>query len=215
MAALASDATDPPDTAARPCLEQRFSPLVVVRTTLHDDGLVVQVARPFRERVGAVDFSRLVLEPASVRGVSSGALWLAGGLLAAGIAACLPFAREPLGDGAGVAAAALLAGAALSVTGALACPRHLTLLLDRERALNPVFLRGGADDAQVEGFLQQVRRAAIAWRCRPDPEPADAEDAAPRRRLSDALDALHAMHSDGLLESHELARFREIAERPS
>jgi hypothetical protein len=213
---LASDATDPPEGATRPCLEQRFSPLLVVRTTLHDDGLVVQVERPFRERVGAVDFSRLVLEPASVKGVSSGALWLAGGLLAAGVAACLPFAREALGDGrAGASAAVLLVGAALALLGALACPRHLTLLLDRERALNPVFLRGGADDAQVEGFLQDVRRAAIAWRCRPDPEPAAAEGVAPRRRLSDALDALHAMHSDGLLESHELARFREIAERPT
>ncbi len=212
---MASDGTDPPDTAGKPCLEQRFSPLLVVRTTLHDDGLVVQVERPFRERVGAVDFGRLVLDPASVKGASSGALWLAGGLLAAGVVACLPFAREALGDGgAGASAAALLAGAALAVLGALACPRHLTLLLDRDRTLNPVFLRGGADDAQVEGFLQQVRHAAIAWRCRPDPEPAEAEGAEPRRRLSDAIDALHAMHSDGLLESHELARFREIAERP-
>ncbi|HEX5009508.1 MAG TPA: hypothetical protein VFY71_03830 [Planctomycetota bacterium] len=213
---MASDATDPQDGAGKPCLEQRFSPLLVVRTTLHDDGLVVQVARPFRERVGAVDFGRLVLEPASVRGVSSGALWLAGALLAAGIAACLPFAHEAVGDGrAGASAAVLLVGAALALVGALACPRHLTLLLDRERALNPVFLRGGADDAQVDVFLAEVRRAAIAWRCRPEPEPEDAEPSAPRRRLSDALDALHAMHGDGLLESDELARFREIAQRPA
>jgi hypothetical protein len=213
---LASDATEPEDGADRPCLEQRFSPLLVVRTTLHDDGLVVQVARPFRERVGAVDFGRLVLEPASVRGVSGGALCLAGGLLAAGIAGSLPFAHEALGDvRAGACAAVLLVGAALALLGALACPRQLTLLLDREHALNPVFLRGGADDAQVDVFLAEVRRAAIAWRCRPEPEPEDAEPPAPRRRLSDALDALHAMHSDGLLESHELARFREIAERPA
>ena len=44
---MASDATDPLDLSGRPCLEQRFSPLLMVRTTLHDDGLVVQVARHY------------------------------------------------------------------------------------------------------------------------------------------------------------------------
>jgi hypothetical protein len=212
---LASDTTEPGDEPGdepeKPCLEQRFSPLVVVRTTLHDDGLVVQVARPFRERVGAVDFGRLVLEPASVRGARSGALWLAAGLLAAGALAWLPLGREALGDGrAKLAATVLLLLAALSVTAALVRPRRLTLLLDRERALNPVFLRGGPDDEQVEGFLKLVRRAAIAWRCRPDGETADDEE---RTGLADALDALHAMHVDGLLNEKELARFREFAER--
>lgn len=207
---MASGATDPPlDLAGHPCLEQRFSPLLRVRTTLHADGLVVQVDRPFRERVGAVDFGRLILDPASVSGVRTGRLWLSGALLAAGVLACLPFARAALGgEFAGPTAAGLLVASALAVVSALASPRRLTLLLDRERALNPVFLRGGDDDEQVERFLQQVRRAAIDWRCRPPAEEAADADPAP---LSTALEALQAMHAEGLLAEHELARFRDLA----
>ncbi len=206
--------SEAPDPAGRPCLEQRFSALLRVRTTLHDDGLVVQVERPFRERVGAVDFGRLILEPASVSGVRTDRLWLSGLLLIAGALACLPYSRALLGgELAGPAAAALLVAAALAVVAAVASPRRLTLLLDRERALNPVFLRGGDDDEQVERFLAQVRRAAIDWRCRRragEPE----EDGAPRRPpLADALDALHAMRRDGLLSDQELQRFRDLAQR--
>jgi hypothetical protein len=210
---LASATTEPLDLAGRPCLEQTFSPLLRVRTTLHDDGLVVQVERPFRERVGAVDFGRLVLDPASVSGVRTDRLWLAGALFAAGVVACLPFAGAALGrEATGAGAAVLLVAAALAVIAAVACPRRLTLLLDRERALNPVFLRGGEDDEQVERFLDQVRRAAIAWRCRAPAEEPDEDDPAPR--LSDALDALHAMHAEELLSAQELQRFRDLAQRP-
>jgi hypothetical protein len=213
---LASDATDAPlDLAGRPCLEQRFSPLLRVRTTLHDDGLVVQVDRPFRERVGAVDFGRLILEPASVSGIRADRLWLSGALLAAGVLACLPVTRATLGSElTGPAAAALLVAAALAVVAALARPRRLTLLLDRERALNPVFLRGGDDDEQVERFLDQVRRAAIDWRCRAPAEETVEAGAQRNPRLADALDALHAMRNDGLLSEQELQRFRDLAQRP-
>ncbi len=205
---MASDATEPLDLSGRPCLEQRFSPLLMVRTTLHDDGVVVQVARPFSERVGAVDFGRLLPEPASINGLVASRLWLAGGLLAAGAAACLPPVRALLGAAGAPAAAALLAGAALSCLSAVAAPRRLTLLIDRERALNLVFLRGREDDAQVETFLGLVRRAAIEWRCRtPVAEGVDA-DAAP---LSTTLEALQAMRDEGLLEESEFARFRDLA----
>lgn len=205
---MASDATDPLDLSGRPCLEQRFSPLLMVRTTLHDDGLVVQVARPFSERVGAVDFARLLPEPASVSGLVASRLWLAGGLLAAGVAACLPPLRTLLGAAGGPVAVALLAGAALSVVSALAAPRRVTLLLDRECALNLVFLRGRDDDAQVETFLGLVRRAAIEWRCRTPGAEAAGGDAA---TLSATLDALQSMREEGLLEEAEFARFRDLA----
>jgi hypothetical protein len=191
------------------CLEQRFSPLVTVRTTLHDDGLVVQVARPFRERVAAVDFGRLVLEPASVSGVRTGFLWASGILLAAAVAACLPVLQPWLFAPAGPLSAALLAGAALSFVAAAAHPRRLTLLLDRERALNPVFLRGGHDEPEVEAFLHDVRRAAVAWRCRAASGGAG-EDQDGEPGLATALDTLHAMHAEELLTQPELERFREM-----
>jgi len=196
----------------RPCLEQRFSPLVTVRTTLHDDGLVVQVARPFRERIGAVDFGRLVLEPASMSGVRPGRLWLAGVLLAGGLAACLPAASALLGALAGPVGMTLLAAGGLASLAAVASPRRLTLLLDRERALNPVFLRDGDDDAQVESFLLDVRRAAIEWRCRSASGEAT-EEADKPAGLADSLDALHKMHADGLLSEQELRQFSELAQR--
>lgn len=196
----------------RACLEQRFSPLLTVRTTLHDDGLVVQVARPFREQVAAVDFGRLVLEPASVNSVRTGLLWLAGLLVAGGGACLLPVAHPWLGSTAGSLAAGLLAGAALAFVAAVASPRRLTLFLDRERALNPVFLRGGTDEAEVESFLHAVRRAAIAWRCQAAAgEPA--EDEQGESGLADALDKLHAMHAEELITEIELERFRDLALR--
>ena len=197
----------------RACLEQRFSPLLTVRTTLHDDGLVVQVARPFRDQVAAVDFGRLVLEPASVNSVRTGLLWLAGAMLACGGACLVPLAHPWLGAAAGPLAACLLAGAALSFVAAVASPRRVTLFLDRERALNPVFLRGGADDAEVESFLHDVRRAAIAWRCRAAAgEPAEEEEQA-ESGLADALDRLHAMRAEDLITEPELERFSELAQR--
>jgi len=204
---LASDATDA-EGAGRPCLEQRFSPLLMVRTTLHDDGLVVQVARPFSERVGAVDFGRLLPEPASVSGPVTPRLWLAGGLLAAAVAACVPPLRALLGPAGGPLALALLAGSAFAGLAALAAPRRLTLLLDRERALNPVFLRGREDDGQVEEFLARVRRAALDWSCRAPGEEPPAPGAAP---LSDTLDALQAMRAEELLSPAEFERFRDLA----
>lgn len=204
---MASDATDAAGEG-RPCLEQRFSALLTVRTTLHDDGLVVQVARPFSERVGAVDFGRLLPEPASVSGLPAPRLWAGAVLLAASAAACLPPLRGMLGAASGPLAIGLLAAAACACIAAVAAPRRLTLLLDRERALNPVFLRGREDDAQVEEFLARVRRAAIAWRCRAPGEDAAAPGAAP---LSATLDALQAMRAEGLIEAREFERFRELA----
>jgi hypothetical protein len=196
----------------RACLEQRFSPLLTVRTTLHDDGLVVQVNRPFRDQVAAVDFGRLVLEPAMVNSVRTGLLWLAGALVAIGGGCLLPHAQPWLGPAAGPLAAGLLAGAALSFVAGVASPRRLTLLLDRERALNPVFLRGGDDEAEVENFLHDVRRAAIAWRCRAA-QGGPAEDEPVEPGLADALDKLHAMHAEELITERELKRFQELAVR--
>jgi hypothetical protein len=194
--------------AGRACLEQRFSPLLTVRTTLHDDGLVVQIARPFGDRVGAVDFGRLVLDPASVNSVRAGLLWLAGVLLAGSAACVAPFSHAWLGSVSGALAAGLLAGAALCFVAAVASPRRVTLLLDRERAFNPIFLRGGEDEPQVESFLHAVQRAAIDWRCRAG---GAGEEQPQEPGLAEALDKLHAMHAEELITQPELERFRELA----
>ncbi|HZM01204.1 MAG TPA: hypothetical protein VFD43_13235, partial [Planctomycetota bacterium] len=69
MASAEPHAGEPPAPEAAeagPALEQRLSPWLTLRTTVKEQGLVVQVARPFKERVAAVGFERLLLEPAEV-----------------------------------------------------------------------------------------------------------------------------------------------------
>src|SRR5262249_4387441 len=90
-------------------------------------------------------------------------------------------------------------------------PRRVTMFLDREQLLHPIFLRGRPDEPAVEEFVEQARRAAIVWRCRP-PSPDD-EGEARAPRLANALDALLAMRQDDLISDSELERFREMAQR--
>jgi len=211
---------------AEPVLEQRLSAFAVIRTTVKDQGLVVQVARPFGERVSAVGFERLLLEPAQISFVRNDRLWLAAALAAGGLAATCPgLAGLPvavstllplLGPG-------LLAAAVLVLLLAVADPRRVSVFLDREQALHPKILRGGADEPQAAAFVETVKRAIVAYRCSgPSPEQAEAEEEAARederRRsaaptLADALDALLAMRQDGLLDEQEFSRFKEFAER--
>jgi hypothetical protein len=193
--------------AGKPMLEQRFSPWLTVRTTLHQQGLVVEVSRPFSQRVAAVDFDRLVLEPAAVTTPRRDVAWGAAACFAAGLLGTLPTLRGTVPW----IAPALFGLAVLCVVAVAISPRRVTMFLDREQAVHPVFLRGGRDEPQVHAFVDDVRRAAIAWRCRP----ATPEDEAPARRpsLADALDALLAMREQDLIDDAELARFREMAQR--
>ncbi len=207
---------DEPDDAAPeaageplPVLEQRFSLLMVVRSTLHPQGLVVEVSRPFSQRVSAVDFDRLVLDPAAVSTLRRDGMWAAAACFAGALLLTLPPA-------AGVvpmwAAPTLLGLAALCAMAVAIAPRHVTMFLDREQDLHPIFLRHGADEPAVAAFVEEMRRAAIAWRCRPPV--AEDEDAGPRRpRLADTLDALLAMRQEDLITDTELLRFREMANR--
>lgn len=195
----------------KPCLEQRPWPWMRVRTTLHPQGLVIQVARPFAERVGAVGYERLVLDPAELSVMRRELLWATLVLLACGIGASLRVTQDLVPP---LAAPALLGAGVLALLASVIAPRRMTVFLDREQALHPSFLRGGARDADVAGFVDEVRRSIIAWRCRPPAEEPDEPDAAPTGpTLADHLDALAAMRTDGLLSDDEWERFRRLAER--
>lgn len=227
------DSAEPLDD--EPVLEQRLSPWLTIRTTVKEQGLIVQVARPFKGRVSAVGFERLLLEPAEVSFVRTDRLWLAGGLGAAGLALSWPGLVDlpelaGLGD-AHAWSAALVALAALLGPGLLAAavlvllmavtePRRLSVFLDREQAVHPKVVRGRADEPQAAAFVQAVRQAIVHYRCSGPavevPGEAEAEgegEEVARASLADTLDALLAMRSNGLLDEAELARFREIAER--
>jgi hypothetical protein len=240
------------DEAPRPCLRQRFSAFATVTTTVHPQGLVIQVNRPFRQRTVAVAFERLVLEPATIVSLRTGLLWTAGLLCAAGLLAAavvspatgpavatgravsagLAAATGPTAS-AGVAAAAgqatpghwsgvamellgpaaplLLVAGILVLLAAVGHPRRVTLFLDREAGLHPSFLRNGPGEDEAAAFVDVVRRAIVAFRCRaPDPDDGEAP-AAPR--LATTLDALLAMQRDTLLTGPELEHFRELALR--
>ena len=216
------------EAEAEPVLEQRLSAFAVIRTTIKEQGLVVQVARPFGERVSAVGFERLLLEPAQISFVRNDQLWLAGALAAGGLAATWPgLAGLPawpalfptllplLGPG-------LLAASVLVLLLAVADPRRVSVFLDREQALHPKILRGGADEPQAAAFVETVKHAIVAYRCSgPPPEVAAEEEAGSgdeppqggHSSLADALDALLAMRQDGLLDEQEFFRFKEFAER--
>ncbi len=193
-----------PDAPERPALEQRFSALYKVRTTIHDEGLVLQIDRRFRTSVATVGFDRLVLEPSGATGLRTQRLaWAAAvfGLAVACAALPPPFPW---------AAPGVLALAVLIVLHTVISPRRVTMLLDREGALHPAFLRDGADEPAVAEFLERLRRAALASRCTADSGP---EEEAERPALADALDALDEMRGEGLLTEEELERFRELAAR--
>ena len=184
-------------------LEQRLAPWLSVRTTLTDGCLLVQVSRPLRVRGAIIGLERLVLEPASVT------LWTAAGLGAGALASALVPGLPA------VVGALLLAAAGIALMIAAVHPRRLTLLLDREGVLNPLFARGGHDDAEVEAFLEAVTDAAIARRCgRTDPVVED-DDAGGTgaRTLADALDALVSLRDEGLLEADAFDRLRDHAAR--
>ncbi|MGQ0552759.1 MAG: hypothetical protein ACT4PU_06020 [Planctomycetota bacterium] len=186
-------------------LEQRFSALVTVRTTLQPQGLIIQVNKFFRQRVHAVEFDRLVLEPTTLTSVRKPLLWGAAACFAAAVVLALP---APAAWVPSLVPVLIFGLAVMLVFSATITPRRLSMFLDREQVFHPVFLREGPDDAAVEGFLHEVRRAVIAWRCRP----AETEAEAPERpQLADALDALATMRSEGLLTSEEFSRFRELA----
>lgn len=218
-----------------PVLEQRLSPWLTIRTTVKEQGLIVQLARPFKERVNAVGFERLLLEPAEVSFVRTDRLWLAAGLGAGGLVLSWPGMlglpalagladahawSAALGALAALLGPGLLAAAVLVLLMAVTEPRRLSVFLDREQAVHPKVVRGRADEAQAAAFIAAVKQAIVRYRCSgPVEEPAaSAEEGgegepAARPSLADTLDALLAMRASGLLDEAELARFREIAER--
>jgi len=190
----------------KPVLEQRFSPWLSVRTTLHAQGLVVEVRRFFNQRMAAVDYDRLVLEPSTVIAPRRDLAWCAAACFLAGLLGTLPALRAAPWVAPGLFGAAVLCALGVAIS-----PRRVTMFLDREQAVHPVFLRGRHDEPQVATFVDGVRRAAIAWRCRPA-TPED-EEPAKRPRLADTLDALLTMRQEDLIDDAELARFREMAQR--
>ena len=217
-----------------PALEQRLSPWLTVRTTLKEQGLIIQVARPFKERVNAVGFERLLLEPAEVSFVRNDRLWLAAGLGGAGLALSWPGLlglpalaglspahawSAALGALAALLGPGLLAAAVLVLLMAVTEPRRLSVFLDREQAVHPKVVRGRADEPQAAAFVEAVKKAIVSYRCSgPVEESVEAEagadgEPAATHSLADTLDALLAMRANGLLDEAELARFREIAER--
>ena len=218
-----------------PALEQRLSPWLTIRTTLKEQGLIVQVARPFKERVNAVGFERLLLEPAEVSFVRTDRLWVAAALGGAGLALSWPGLvglpeiaglaqahawSAALGALAALLGPGLLAAAVLVLLMAVTEPRRLSVFLDREQAVHPKVVRGRADEPQAAAFIAAVKQAIVRYRCSgPVEEQAagteeggEGEPAA-QPSLADTLDALLAMRASGLLDEAELARFREIAER--
>ncbi|HTE06026.1 MAG TPA: hypothetical protein VK824_07510 [Planctomycetota bacterium] len=215
------DRAEDAEDAGRPCLLQRFPPFTAVRTTLHAEGLVIQVRRVFRRRSLAVGLDRLVLDPATVVSFRAGLLWTAGGCCAAALLAALlgtpgaPQLLPGLPDGARAAlpalAPVLLVAAVLALLGAVASPRRITLFLDREAGSHPSFLRGGPHDAEAADFVALVQRAIVEFRCRPPDAGSGPAPGVPR--LASTLDALVAMQREELLTAPEFARFRELALR--
>jgi hypothetical protein len=196
----------------KPCLEQRPWPWVRVRTTLHPQGLVIQVARPFAERVGAVGYERLVLDPAEVSVLRRELVWVAIVLIVGGVASTLSITHSVVSP---LAAPGLLGAGVLALLASVIAPRRMTVFLDREQALHPSFLRGGACEPDVASFVDDVRRAIITWRCSPPvSDEGEQPAAAPTGpTLADHLDALRGMREDGLLNDEEWERFRKLAER--
>lgn len=210
-------AADPQATELAPALEQRLSPWLTIRTTVKEQGLVVQFARPFRERVSAVGFERLLLVPAEVSFVRTDRLWLAAALGAAGLALSWP---GLLGQPTALLGPGLLAAAILVLLLAVADPRRVSVFLDREQALHPKVVRGRDDEPQAAAFVEAVKRAIVTHRCNGpladeagEAEAGSEADAADRPSLADTLDALLAMRHNGLLDDQELKRFQEFAER--
>jgi hypothetical protein len=230
---------EPVDAAAElddePVLEQRLSPWLTLRTTVKEQGLVVQVARPFKERVNAVGFERLLLEPAEVSFVRTDRLWLSGALGAAGLALSWPGLlglpelaglteahawSAALGALAALLGPGFLAAAVLVLLMAVTEPRRLSVFLDREQAVHPKVVRGRADEPQAAAFIAAVKQAIVRYRCSgppaeaPGESPAEGEaEEAAQPSLADTLDALLAMRQHGLLDDEELRRFQEFAER--
>ena len=193
----------------RPFLEQRYAPWLRVRTTLHPQGLVIEVRRLFSERMATIDFDRMVLEPGSASGLRNGLLWFAGAWYAAGFACTLPALREGVPT---LIAPSLFIMAVLTLFAAVVNQQRITMFLDREGALTPIFRRGGPDDTEVADFIEEVREAAIRWRCNPAPtEEPELETEGPR--LADTLDRLLDLRSRALLSDHEFETFRKIALR--
>jgi hypothetical protein len=217
-------AAEPLAAEPAPTLEQRLSPWLTIRTTVKEQGLVIQVARPFRERVSAVGFDRLLLEPAEVSFVRTDRLWLAAALGAAGVVLSWPgilelpgiagltgllarslalsFFSALLGPG-------LLAAAILVLLLAAADPRRLSVFLDREQGLHPKVVRGGEDEPQAAAFVEQVKQAIVTGEAGDGTE----DEAVAQASLADTLDALLAMRQNGLLDDQELRLFQEFAER--
>jgi hypothetical protein len=206
-----------------------MSPWLTVRTAIVDQGLVVQVARPFRERVNAISYDRLLLEPAQISFLRTDRLWLAGVLAASGLALTWPGLPWSgwllLGPG-------LLGAAILVLLLTVSDPRRITVFLDREQVAHPTVLRGGEDEPQAAAFVEAIREAIIEFRCQGAPadapsleagapaadgaaagEDAGADAETPLPSLADTLDALLAMQQEGLLDVQELQRFQELAER--
>lgn len=222
-------ATDAAEATAAPVLEQRLSPWLTLRTTVKEQGLVVQVARPFKERVNAVGFERLLLVPAEVSFVRTDRLWFAGALAVAGLALSwpglsgLPALAGLLHSLSALLGPGLLAAAVLVLLLAVADPRRVSVFLDREQGLHPKVVRGAADEAQAAEFVETVKRAIVTHRCSgPTEEAAEAEgeadgdgggSAAAAPSLADTIDALLVMRQHGLLDEQEFTRFREFAER--
>ena len=207
-----------------------MSPWLAIRTTVKAQGLVIQVARPFRGRVTAIGYDRLLLDPASLTFVRNDRLWLAAGLAAGGLLLSWPGLlglRSVAGLATWVSDLTLLSSllgpvllglAVLVLLYAVADPRRISVFLDREQVLHPKILLGNADDDAARAFIETIRQAIVRHRCegRPLDGAADADtgaEAEGQPSLADTLDALLAMRQHGLLDEQELRRFQEFAER--
>jgi hypothetical protein len=204
---MSASASEPEE---RPALEQRFAPWMGVRTTIHPQGLVIEVRRPFSEQMATIEFDRLVLEPGSANGLRSGLLWLAGAWYLAGLVCTLPALRDALPL---MVTPSLLVLSVLTLLATMVDQQRVTMFLDREGELTPIFLRGGPDEPEVAAFLEQINAAAIAWCCNPEPvEEPELETEGPR--LADTLDRLLDLRARALLSDGEFETFRRIALRP-
>jgi len=201
----ASDSEGP----ERPVLEQRFAPWLSVRTTLHPQGLVIEVRRLISERMATIDFDRMVLEPSSTSSLRHELLWFAGAWYAAGFACTLPALSQGLPL---LIAPSLFILAVLTLFAAVVNQKRITMFLDREGALTPIFLRGGPDEAEVAAFIDEVREAGISWRCDPTPDE-EPEPPTERPALADTLDRLIDLRSRALVSDVEFETFRKMALR--
>lgn len=203
MAASDSEASE------RPVLEQRFSPWMAVRTTVHPQGLVIEVRRPFSERTAMIDYDRLVLEPSTFNGLRRGLLWFSVAWFAASVVCTLPSMRQDLPI---LIPPLLFILAVLTLLAAIVNTQRITMYLDREGVVNPVILRDEQDEPKAAAFVEEIHRAAVSWLCNPNPiEQPEGEVEGPR--LADTLDRLLDLRSRALLSDVEFRSLREIALR--